>query len=218
MKRSRFVSGCAPSCIPKLRQQQGASLVVSLLMLVAVLLLGISAAQIALQGEKSSRNDRDRQIAFQAAEAAVMDAEMDIEGRGLPDTTKSRSALFSENPVLANFPPGCGAGESNTNLGLCATASPGAQPVWLLVDFTDADSSTTKTVPFGKFTGQILQTGKGSLPSKPPRYIIEAINYRAAGEDVSVQGTYFYRITVMGFGARETTQAVLQTFYRKIDQ
>lgn len=215
MKSCRLRSG-APGCPPGLRPQRGASLVVSLLMLVAVLLLGISAAQIALQGEKSSRNDRDRQIAYQAAEAALMDAEMDIEKS--PDTTKSRSVLFSERPVLANFAPGCGAGESNTNLGLCATASPGAQPVWLLIDFTDADSTTTKTVPFGKFTGQILQTGKGPLPSKPPRYIIEAINYRAAGEDASVQSTYFYRITAMGFGARETTQAVLQTFYRKIDQ
>lgn len=216
MKSCRFRSGSAVGYPAGLRQQQGASLVVSLLMLVAVLLLGISAAQIALQGEKSSRNDRDRQIAFQAAEAALMDAEMDIEKS--PDATKSRSALFSENPVLANFAAGCGAGESNTNLGLCATASPGAQPVWLLVDFTDADSTTTKTVPFGKFTGQILQTGKGALPSKPPRYIIEAINYRAAGEDASVQGTYFYRITAMGFGTRDTTQAVLQGFYRKIGQ
>lgn len=216
MNSWRFRSISAVGRIPGMQQQQGASLVVSLLMLVAVLLLGISTAQIALQGEKSSRNDRDRQIAYQAAEAAVMDAEMDIEKS--PDTTKSRSALFSENPVLANFAAGCGAGDSNNNLGLCATASPGAQPIWLLVDFTDTGSTTTKTVPFGKFTGQILQTGKGSLPSKPPRYIIEAINYRAAGEDASAQSTYFYRITAMGFGARETTQAVLQTFYRKIDQ
>jgi len=216
MKSCRFRSISAAGRIPGLQQQRGASLVVSLLMLVAVLLLGISTAQIALQGEKSSRNDRDRQIAYQAAEAALMDAEMDIEKS--PDTSKSRSALFSENPVLANFAAGCGAGDSNTNLGLCATASPGAQPVWLLVDFTDTDGTTAKTVPFGKFTGQILQTGKGSLPSKPPRYIIEAINYRAAGEDASVQSTYFYRITAMGFGARETTQSVLQSFYRKIDQ
>ncbi|MGV8900586.1 MAG: pilus assembly PilX family protein [Burkholderiaceae bacterium] len=212
----RTLSGSADADIPSLRRQRGASLVVSLLMLVAVLLLGISTAQIALMGEKSSRNDRDRQIAFQAAEAALMDAEMDIEKS--PDTDKSRSALFSENPVLSDFAAGCGAGESNNKLGLCATASLGAPPIWLLIDFTDAASSTTKTVPFGKFTGQVLQTGKGSLPSKPPRYIIEAINYRAAGEDASAQSTYFYRITAMGFGARETTQAVLQTFYRKIDQ
>ena len=67
---------CIASCR---RYQYGATLLVTLLMLVVVLLLGIAAAQIALQGEKSSRNDRDRQIAFQAAEAALLDAEMDIE-------------------------------------------------------------------------------------------------------------------------------------------
>lgn len=216
MKTSHLRSGSAAGRIPGLRQQRGASLVVSLLMLVAVLLLGISTAQIALMGEKSSHNDRDRQIAFQAAEAALMDAEMDIEKS--PDSTKSRSDLFSENPVLSDFAAGCGAGASNNKLGLCATANPGTEPIWKLVDFTDTGSTTTKTVPFGRFTGQILQTGKGSLSSKPPRYIIEAINYRAAGEDASVQSTYFYRITAMGFGARETTQAVLQSFYRKIDQ
>ncbi|MGB7481645.1 MAG: PilX N-terminal domain-containing pilus assembly protein [Burkholderiaceae bacterium] len=196
-------------------RQRGASLVVSLLMLVAVLLLGISAAQIALQGEKASRNDRDRQIAFQAAEAALMDAEMDIENS---TAGNSRSALFSENPLLTNFVAGCSAGDGNTNLGLCLPAAAGAKPVWQEVDFTDANASTTKSVPFGKFTGQTLQTGAGTLPSKPPRYIIEVLNYRAAGEDAGSAGSYFYRITAMGFGARETTQSVLQTFYRKIDK
>lgn len=199
-----------------LLQQRGASLIVSLLMLVAVLLLGISAAQISLQGEKASRNDRDRQIAFQAAEAALQDAEMDIENS--PDA-KSRSSLFSENPVISNFIDGCGAGDSNTNLGLCATASPGSSPIWLKVDFTDADSSTTKSVPFGNFTGQTLQTGKGSLPSKLPRYIIEVLGYNAAGAVTDAESKkYFYRITAMGFGARASTQVVLQAFYRKIDK
>lgn len=197
-------------------QQRGASLIVSLLMLVAVLLLGISAAQISLQGEKASRNDRDRQIALQAAEAALQDAEMDIENS--PDA-KSRSALFSENPVLTDFIDGCGTGDSNTNLGLCATASPGSAPIWLTVDFTDAAASSTKSVPFGNFTGQKMQTGKGSLPSKLPRYIIEVLDYNAAAAVTDIENKkYFYRITAMGFGTRESTQVVLQTFYRKIDK
>ena len=199
-----------------LHRQRGASLIVSLLMLVAVLLLGISAAQLSLQGEKASRNDRDRQIAFQAAEAALQDAEMDIENS--PDA-KSRSTLFSENPVIANFIDGCGAGDSNVNLGLCTTASPGSSPVWLTVDFTDAGASTTKSVPFGNFTGQTMQTGKGSLPSKLPRYIIEVLGYNAAGAVTDAESKkYFYRITAMGFGVRESTQVVLQAFYRKIDK
>lgn len=202
--------------IRPLPQQRGASLIVSLLMLVAVLLLGISAAQISLQGEKASRNDRDRQIAFQAAEAALQDAEMDIESS--PDA-KSRSAMFSENPVISNFIDGCGAGDSNTNLGLCATAAPGSAAIWLTVDFTDAAASSTKSVPFGNFTGQKMQTGKGSLPSKLPRYIIEVLGYNAAGTVTDAENKkYFYRITAMGFGARESTQVVLQAFYRKIDK
>lgn len=195
--------------------QRGASLVVSLLMLVAILLLGISAAQIALQGEKASRNDRDRQIAFQAAEAALMDAEMDIENS---TAGNSRSALFSENPVLTNFASDCNPGSSNTHLGMCAAAAVGAKPVWQTVNLGDSEDATTVSVPFGKFTGQVLSVGSGLLPSKLPRYIIEPVNYRAAGEDASAASTYFYRITAIGFGARATTQSVLQSFYRKIDQ
>jgi type IV pilus assembly protein PilX len=74
--------------------QQGAALIVSLLMLVAVMLLGVSAAHIALEGEKASRNDRDRQLAFQAAEAGLMDAEMDIENASGP---ASRSHIFTRD-------------------------------------------------------------------------------------------------------------------------
>jgi len=59
-------------------RQQGASLLIVLLMLVVVMLFGVSAAQLTLMNEKSSRNDRDRHIAFQAAEAGLRDAERDI--------------------------------------------------------------------------------------------------------------------------------------------
>ncbi len=198
-------------------RQRGASLIVSLLMLVAVLLLGTSAAQIALQGEKASRNDRDRQIAFQAAEAALLDAELDIENS--PDAVKSRSQQFSKNSALG-FPgdgeDGCRAGESNINLGLCRHASDGAAPIWLTVDFLDATSSTMHSVPYGKFTGQDFPIGKGSLPGKLPRYVIELMLYTKAGESADMP-SYIYRVTAIGFGARDSTQVVLQTFYRKED-
>lgn len=190
--------------------QRGASLIVSLLMLIAVLMLGISAAHLALQSEKGSRNDRDRQIAQQAAEAALQDAEMDIEGT----SGASRGATFSEHPVLADFDVACGQGSL---LGLCAAAAPGVTPIWLKVDFTDG-TTNARTVPYGTFTSQTMQVGTGLLPSKLPRYIIEVLNYKAAGEDASAQSSYFYRVTAMGFGARDSTRVVLQTFYRKIDK
>lgn len=196
-------------------REQGAALIVSLLMLAAVLMLGISAAQIALQGEKASRNDRDRQVAFQAAEAALMDAELDIEHS--PDQTKSRSQMFSKDSAIGFSGDGttvCGAGVSNPALGLCDRRSEGATPAWLLIDFNDVSPSTMQSVPFGKFTGQEFQTGKGFLPGRPPRYIIELMTYNRRGENAD-KPSYFYRITAIGYGARDNTQVVLQTFYRK---
>lgn len=195
-------------------RQGGVSLVVSLLMLIAVMLLGLSATQIALQSEKASRNDRDRQIAFQAAEAALLDAEMDIENS--PDPDRSRSAIFSKNDIHS-FLPGCGTGDAGIYLGLCAQAADGATPAWLAVDFLN-DTATSAAVPFGKFTGQSFQTGQGSLPARLPRYIIELIAYNRPGESAELATrTYFYRITAIGFGMRDATRVVLQTFYRKED-
>jgi len=203
---------CIASCR---RYQYGATLLVTLLMLVVVLLLGIAAAQIALQGEKSSRNDRDRQIAFQAAEAALLDAEMDIEQS--PDAGRSRSHIFSSSSALG-FPGDtdaiCGSGEQNIYLGLCRAMPEGAMPVWHLVNFLDNTSNTSHSVPYGRFTGQSFQVGAGSLPERVPRYIIELMMQRKAGGSAD-QVAYFYRITAIGFGTRETTQIVLQTFYRK---
>ena len=197
---------------PCRKRQRGASLIVSLLMLIVVLLLGISAAQLALQGEKASRNERDRMVAFQAAEAALMDAEMDIEGS--PDAAASRSNLFSKDSALG-FPaegePGCYAGGGNSHLGLCRRAADGATPVWQTVDF---DEEGGASVRYGTFTGQSFQTGQGPLPAKLPRYVIELMVYNKQGESAE-KISYFYRITAIGFGPRDTTQIVLQTFYRK---
>ncbi|MTV56543.1 PilX N-terminal domain-containing pilus assembly protein, partial [Pseudoduganella buxea] len=73
-------------------RQRGATLVASLVMLVAVLLLAASAANVSMMGEKSARAERDRHIALQSAEDALMDAERDIEGAaGGP---AGRRALF----------------------------------------------------------------------------------------------------------------------------
>jgi len=195
------------------KRQRGASLVVSLVMLVPVLLLGISAAKLSLQGEKASRNDRDRQVAFQAAEAALIDAELDIEKS--PDPAKSRSDLFSESGQDA-FIEGCGAGADNVSLGLCVWPAQGSVPSWLAIDFLDAAPATSGTVPYGRFTGKTLPIGEGALPARLPRYVIESLVYNKPGEAAEGAGkTHFYRITAIGFGARDTTRVVLQTFYRK---
>lgn len=192
-------------------RQSGAALIVTLMMLIAVLALGIAAAQMALQGDKAARNERDRQIALQAAEAALLDAETDIENS--PDPARSRSTLFAPDRT-EGFVEGCGAGKTNRYLGLCLRAA-GETPVWLAVDFL-ADGAAARTVPYGHFTGQFFEAGLGTLPARPPRYVIELMPFNMPGEAATAGDLgYFYRITAIGFGTRESTQVVLQSFYRK---
>ncbi|RJG01727.1 pilus assembly PilX family protein [Noviherbaspirillum sedimenti] len=196
------------------RKMCGAALVVALIMLMVILMLGLAAAQSALQGLKTARNDSDRQVAFQAAEAALRDAEMDIEHS--PDAGKSRSAIFSRRSALGFPAPGetgCNGGAANIYLGLCRRTAMDTVPTWQTADFGD-EAATTRSVPYGTFTGQILQVGKGALPSRLPRYIIELFSYNKPGEAAD-KPSYFYRVTAVGFGARETTQVALQSFYRK---
>ena len=194
-----------------LKNAQGVALIVLLCTLIVVLLLGASAAQMALQGEKVARGERDRHMAFQAAEAALMDAENDIEG--LPGAP-GRSALFASGSALG-FVDGCGSG--SVDLGLCLPAAQGKPPAWQAIDFTavDAAAGPMRFVPYGKFTGAAMQTGGGFLPVKAARYIIELLPGMQPGDDAGRAQNHVYRITALGFGARDTTQVVLQSRYRK---
>lgn len=197
---------------PICRCQRGATLIVCLVMLFVTLLLGVASAEVALQGERVSRNERDRQIALQAAEAALLDAELDIEDA--PDPARSRSDLFASDSA-EGFSPGCGHGAAGIHRGLCSHAPDASAPAWMSTDLLD-DSAHARSVPYGHFTGQSFQTGGGSLPGRAPRYLIELIPHQRAGEDAAAAGpNYLYRITAIGFGVRDSTQVLLQTVYRK---
>lgn len=176
--------------------------------MVVVLLLGASAAQLALQGEKAARAERDRHTAFQAAEEALMDAEDDIGGAA------GRGALFAPDSALA-FADACGNDAAGAGLGLCLRAPDGAAPVWQSADLAAADGAAGPAVPYGRYTGAQMQTGQGVLPFQRPRYIVELLPDTAPGEEAGAAPRYFYRVTAIGFGASPATQVVLQTFYRK---
>lgn len=191
--------------------EQGIALLVTLLMLIAVLLLGASAARMAMLGEKAARAERDRYVALQAAEDALADAEKEINGSAA--SAPARTALLAAGNGLG-FVPGCGTGPDNPALGLCTHAG-GEAPVWETVDIGD-DGAASRSVPFGRFTGAAMETGQGFLPFRRPRYIIERVPYHPPGEDAA-SVHYFYRVTAIGFGARESTEVVLQGSYRQAD-
>jgi type IV pilus assembly protein PilX len=197
-------------------RQQGFSLIVVLLMLVIAMVLGIGAAQVSLVGERSARNDRDAEIAFQAAEAALVDAERDVLGPNLG--AAQRLCVFNGRDVSA-FVAGCGG--TGIHQGLCGQAEAGAKPVWMTADFA---AESTTSVAYGTFTGQAYATADaaegargGALSARAPRYIVEAVRNLGGWQSSQVQSTgarnasYLFRVTAIGYGVHDETQVVLQT-------
>ncbi len=61
-------------------RQQGAVLIVSLIMLLVVTLIAVSSMQGTVMEEKMAGNSRDRNLAFQTAESSLREAEGYVEG------------------------------------------------------------------------------------------------------------------------------------------
>jgi Tfp pilus assembly protein PilX len=173
-------------------RQSGAALLTALFATAAVMVVAVSAAQTAVNAEKLIRNERDRQLAFQSAEAALNDAERDIAGGADPGS--ARAALFASGDA-SRFIEGCGRAEGSIEFGLCRFVPSGSAPAWQAADL-DAGA------PYGAFTG-------ATLPGRLPRYVIELVPPPEPGAG------HLYRITAIGFGVRPDTQIVLQSFYRK---
>jgi type IV pilus assembly protein PilX len=179
---------------------------VVVMILIIVSILGIGGAQIALMSERGARNDTVYQLAWQSAEAGLMEAEVDIR-------TGTRQDAFAANTQIA-FEDGCGA-NGTANRGLCLPKSSGSVPTWLAVDLLDDDGPYTE---FGDFTSRSFKSGSdGIQPVLPPRYIIEVLDDPDLGGNLAIgKGKkYVYRVTSMGFGPRSEVQAVMQMLFRK---
>jgi Tfp pilus assembly protein PilX len=135
------------------RAQTGAALLTAVLVVLAVTMVALGVARIAFDAERGARAERDRALAFAAAEAGLADAERDIEGGA--DPASLRASMFHDDSALG-FVPGCG--RDVTNLGLCAY-SQGGPPVWQVVD-------VTASAPYGSYTGALLPA-QSALPVLP---------------------------------------------------
>lgn len=190
-------------------RQRGVALLVSLMMLILVMLLGVSAARLALQGEKAARGARDRDVALAAAEDGLMDAERDIQN----SSDAARRAAFAGGDAFGDK---CGAG----GVGLRARAAAGATPVWQAVDLSGAEDGGACTAAHGAYTAAAMPVGEGFLPFKKPRYLIERMACHQPGDDAAAGAAphYCYRVTAIGFGARPETEVVLQSVFSKPEE
>ena len=193
--------------------QCGASLILVMIILTIVSMIGIAGIQISTMSERSARNDRDYQIAWQSAEAGLVDATLELYGSG----TSLRRNVFEASNVLAYFVDGCGT--TGDSRGLCTLAQTG-RPTWVDVNF-ETTGSAAPTTEYGQFTNRTFTAGgAGVQPARRPRYVMEPIR-DDAGPGSQCRNLALadcppvFRITAMGFGPRVDIQAVLQIIYRK---
>ena len=178
-------------------RQRGISLVIVMIFLVILSLLGISAMQSSTLSSRIARNEADRNLAFQAAEAALRDGELDVRNerfnrsRCNPTIVGCRANLIDKGVRFDNV----------CTEGRCAFQD-GVSP-WE----TPANWSTSgPSVKYGTYTG----AADLELVNRQPRYILENLRINDAPAT--------YRITAVGYGANPSSQVMLQIVVRAKNQ
>ena len=173
--------------------QRGISLVIVMIFLVILSLLGISAMQSSTLSSRVARNEADRNLAFQAAESALRDGELDV-----------RNQRFDRSKCVAGN-LGCRANQmqGKTRFDVACTEGrcvfqDGVSPWETSTRWSSAGSS----VAYGTYTG----AANIPLVNTQPRYLLEALPLADSPPT--------YRITAVGFGTSASTQVMLQIVVR----
>lgn len=179
--------------------QSGVVLVIVLIFMLALTTIAIFSARNATLGEKQARNDLGYQIARQAAETALRDAERDLSLPSIATPTGATCTrggyLRADEPTIsdAEFTTTCLRGQcqlskanyavpwSATNAASAASTSNPGEPWWpaskggLWGDNSNLNSSSCATftgaVPLGLFTGASALAGV----TRQPEYLIELL-------------------------------------------
>lgn len=171
-------------------RQNGAVLIVGLLLLMVLTILVLSAMNQSVLEERMAGNLHSRARAFQAAEATLRDAEAHL-------TTLNLAPFDPFNPSA--FPAACANG-------LCQSAP--ASPLWDNLSAADwANDAVTRR--YGSVTGAAALAGV----SAQPRYVIE---YQGTDQPISPGQPCNVQllVTVRGTGSTANAVVFLQTVYR----
>lgn len=176
-------------------QESGITLFVSLVFLTILTLLGLAAmTSTSLEGAMAN-NQQDSDLAFQAAETALRQAETYVGSTLTPG---------------AGFNASCTGGSG----GLCLPSTT-SQPDWSrnggVAQWGYPATNTVRTMP-----------NVGNAYYRGPEYIVELLpNLPPSNGSLRIGYQYqaatatAYRITAMGWGARPSSVAMLQTIFIK---
>jgi type IV pilus assembly protein PilX len=175
-------------------QQSGIVLIVSFIILLLLTIIGVSGMKVTGLEEKMAGNDRDQNVAFQSAEAALRAGEAKVlalwdKGNGSINKTfcATTAGLYHE----AN---------------LCTAATTANTPnaldplVW---------SDDTKSVAITS----ISNTSGNKLVAAAPRYFISYAAKIAPLTGENNPPTYLFIVTARGVGGQNGTQVILRSHF-----
>lgn len=175
--------------------QAGMSLFPALMFLLVLAVIGVSALNSTLMQEKMVSNTRDTNLAFQAAESGLRDAEADVV------KNVGAGTVFS----------------ASCSSGLCTPPStwptPSSSDISKAIDWNNA----ALTRGYGAYTAAPTLSDVAAQP----QYVIEKLSTLPVGPGGSVgigvsaphSGGSAYRLTVLATGARPETQVILQSTF-----
>jgi type IV pilus assembly protein PilX len=190
------------------KRQQGAVLIVSLMFLVILTMLGLTAMTSTTFEERMAGNSRDAALAFQAAEAAMRDARTEM--IPLPNATRGQTFAISSFPVPTDLSGDC-------QSGVCRPRDFASKPPQKGDPLPDIPAnvnwSNSSTATYGTYTGALPLGGL----SQQPRYIIELFCPWMPNASFGRlnDGCRVYRFTARGFGRNPNTQVTLQELFYK---
>jgi type IV pilus assembly protein PilX len=202
----------------KAKHQSGVVLVISLIMLLALTLIGVTSSSVTGLETKMAANTKDVNLAFQAAEATLRDVETNVLKTKpdfkytVVDANQGTNGIYTtltkcEDPSSANMRTATSTPPYDTT----------RQPFYTKVDWYG-----TKVVNYTNISGS---TTKLVGLSRPPAYIIEEIGCSPAVSGGTTSGslgaggtitptsgeTIIMRITAHGWGSNANSVATIQS-------
>jgi type IV pilus assembly protein PilX len=205
--------------------QHGSTLIISLLFLMVTTLIATGVWRLAMQQESMTGVDRDYQIAFEASEAALRDAELDFFNACARVSITGTNAVCTPraqpiegftgfgSQTSGEIPPDGSCNGDGLCMGKSAIASNvklyEARPNLEILEGT-ATSTLGERIPYGKYTRTPNEaTQMIPLVAQQPAYLIEALSFSGNnGKQLGVM----YRSTAIGYGRRGDTRVVLQSY------
>lgn len=167
-------------------QQKGTVLAISLIILLLMTLIAVTAMQTTTLEEKMAGNSRDRDLALQAAESALRDAEAVIELRVSIPSSDGTGIYAMDSTAVPDY------SDPTTWTGTNSVAA--------------ATTITGIATPPRYYIEHIIQDSSDRSPS-----LVRA-GYEGSNHDTT---TSIFRITTQGVGSSTTSQVLLRSRYGK---